>query len=48
LAIAEKVYGMGMCPMLWDPGSHFNRHSLQFDDADLLKGFQKIEGMKRD
>ena len=48
LSIAEKVYGMGMCPMLWDPGSHFNRHSLQFDDSDLLKGFQKIPGMKRD
>jgi hypothetical protein len=39
---------MGMCPMLWDPGSHFNRHNLQFDDADLLKGFQKIQDMKRD
>jgi endoglucanase len=48
LSIAEKVYKMGMCPMLWDPGSHFNRHNLQFDDPDLLKGFQKIPGMKRD
>ena len=48
LAVAEKVYGMGMCPMLWDPGSHFNRHSLQFDDPELLKGYQKILGTKRD
>jgi len=47
LAVAEKVYGMGMCPMLWDPGTHFNRRTLQFDDQDLLKGFQKILGMKR-
>lgn len=48
LAVAEKAYGMGICPMLWDPGSHFNRHTLQFDDPELLKGFQKIMGMKRD
>jgi len=48
LAVAQKVYTMGMCPMLWDPGSHFNRHNLQFDDQELLKGFQKIMGMPRD
>lgn len=47
LAVAEKAYGMGMCPMLWDPGSHFNRHTLQFDDPALFKGFQKIMGMSR-
>lgn len=48
LAVAGKVYGMGMCPMLWDPGSHFNRHTLQFDDPELLKGFQTIMGMPRE
>ena len=48
LAVAQKVYTMGMCPMLWDPGSHFNRRSLDFDDPDLVKGFQKIAAMKRD
>ncbi len=48
LAVAGKAYGMGMCPMLWDPGSHFNRRMLQFDDPELLKGFRKIMGMKRD
>ncbi|HUO58993.1 MAG TPA: glycoside hydrolase family 5 protein [bacterium] len=47
LSVAEKVYGMGMCPMLWDPGTHFDRRSLEFNDPDLLKGFQKIESGKR-
>ena len=46
LSVAEKVYRMGMCPMLWDPGSHFDRKTLQFDDPELLKGFQKIAGGK--
>ena len=44
LGIAQKVYQLGMCPMLWDPGSHFNRRTLQFNDPELLKGFQKIMG----
>ncbi len=48
LGIAQKVYQLGMCPMLWDPGTHFNRRTLQFNDPELLKGFQKIMGMKRD
>jgi endoglucanase len=48
LAVTQKVYGMGMCPMLWDPGSHFNRRTLAFDDPDLLKGFQNIIALKRD
>ena len=48
-AIAEKDYKMGMCPMLWDPGTHFNRRTLAFNDPDLLKGFQKIfNTVKRD
>lgn len=46
LSVARKVYSLGMCPMLWDPGSHFNRKGLQFNDPDLLKGFQKIMGGK--
>ena len=41
-AVAGKAYGMGICPMLWDPGTHFNRKTLQFNDPELLKGFQKI------
>ena len=49
LAVAAKVYGMGMCPMLWDAGAHFNRRTLQFNDPDLLEGFQKImSGVKID
>jgi endoglucanase len=48
LAVAQKAYQMGMCPMLWDPGSHFNRRTLAFDDPDLLKGFQKLLTLKRD
>ncbi len=42
LAVAGKVYGMGMCPMFWDPGAHFNRRTLVFNDPDLLDGFQRI------
>ena len=42
LAVAEKSHDLGICPMLWDPGSHFNRKNLQFNDPDLLKGFQKL------
>lgn len=48
LSVAEKVYGMGMCPMLWDPGSHFDRRDLKFNDPELLKGFQKIAAGKRE
>ena len=49
MSVANKVYRMGMCPMLWDPGSHFNRKTLQFNDPELLKGFQKImTGVKPD
>ena len=48
LSVAEKVYRMGMCPMLWDPGSHFDRRKLEFNDPELVKGFQRILGMKRD
>ncbi len=44
LSVAEKAYQMGMCPMLWDPGSHFDRKTLQFNDSKLLEGFQKIGG----
>jgi endoglucanase len=47
-AVAGKAYGMGMCPMLWDPGTHFNRRSLQFNDPELVKGFQKIMAGKRE
>ena len=47
LSVAEKVYGMGMCPMLWDPGTHFDRRSLEFNDQELLRGFQKIEWAKK-
>ncbi len=46
LAVAGRFYAAGMCPMLWDPGSHFNRKTLVFDDAELLKGFQKIMAKK--
>jgi endoglucanase len=47
LSVAEKAYSMGMCPMLWDPGSHFDRRDVKFRDQELLKGFQKIEAGKR-
>ncbi|HVZ80412.1 MAG TPA: glycoside hydrolase family 5 protein [bacterium] len=48
LAVAQKAYSMGMCPMLWDMGSHFDRRTLRFRDAELLKGFRKIEAGKRE
>ncbi len=44
LSVAQKVYGLGICPMLWDNGEHFNRRTLNFDDPQLLTGFQKIMG----
>jgi hypothetical protein len=42
LSVAQRVYQLGMCPMLWDPGSHFNRKTLNFNDPELLDGFHKI------
>jgi endoglucanase len=48
LSVTEKVYSMGMCPMLWDPGTHFDRRTLEFKDPELLEGLQKIMGMNRD
>src|SRR5690348_5082205 len=48
LTVAQKIYQIGMCPMLCDPGTHFNRRKLQFNDPELPKGFRKILGMKRD
>jgi hypothetical protein len=42
LSVTQRVYQLGMCPMLWDPGSHFNRKTLIFNDPELLDGFQKI------
>lgn len=41
-AVTQRIYQLGMCPMLWDPGSHFNRKTLVFNDPELLEGFQKI------
>ena len=49
LSVTEKVYNLGMCPMLWDPGTHFNRRTLEFNDLELLKEFRKImKGVKSD
>jgi len=48
-SVAGKVYSMGMCPMLWDPGTHFDRRQLKFFDPVLIKGFQEMmSGMKRE
>jgi endoglucanase len=47
-AVAAKAFGMGMCPMLWDPGTHFDRHNLEFKDPESLKGFQSLLGTKRE
>jgi endoglucanase len=48
LSVAEKAYGMGMCPMLWDAGPHFNRRTLAWNDRELGEGFQRIAREKRD
>lgn len=48
-AVGGKSYVMGICPMLWDPGTHFDRRSLKFFDPKLLSGYQEMmERMKRD
>jgi endoglucanase len=44
LTVAEKVYKMGMCPMLWDAGGYLDRRKLQFFEPKILDGFQKIVG----
>lgn len=46
LTVAEKVYKMGMCPMLWDAGSYLDRRTLAFKDPETLAGFQKILGVQ--
>ncbi len=49
LSVAQRTYQLGICPMLWDPGSHFNRKTLVFNDTELLDGFQSIKkGTKPD
>ncbi len=49
LSVARLSHGMGMCPMLWDAGQHFDRRALKFKDPELLEGFQKINsGVKVD
>jgi hypothetical protein len=49
LSVAQKAYAMGMCPMLWDAGQHFDRRALKFRDPELLEGFRKIaSGVKID
>ncbi len=47
LTVAEKAYKMGICPMLWDPATHFDRRNLKFFDAELAAGFKKIGQMPR-
>ena len=44
LSVASKCYRMGMCPMLWDAGAYFNRRTLEFNDPELMKGYQMIRG----
>jgi endoglucanase len=47
LTVSEKAYQMGMCPMLWDPGSHFDRRALKFSDPALPEGYRKILATSR-
>jgi endoglucanase len=47
LTVAGTAYRLGMCPMLWDAGGHFNRRTLEFDDPELAKGYRKLSGEKR-
>ena len=44
LTVAEKVYKMGLCPMLWDAGGYLDRRKLRFFDPQILEGFQKLGG----
>ena len=48
LKTAETSYRMGMCPMLWDAGGHFNRKTLRLEDPALGEGFRRILAMERD
>lgn len=42
LSVTEKILSLGMCPMLWDAGPHFNRRTLEFNDPELPKGLRRI------
>ncbi len=49
LSVAETAYKMGMCPMLWDATQgELDRNALKFRDGELLKGYQRILGVKRE
>lgn len=41
-SVTDRIFRLGMCPMLWDPGSHFNRKTLVFNDLELLANLQKV------
>jgi endoglucanase len=43
LAVTDKIYRSGMCPMLWDPNTHFDRRRGEFNDPELLEGLQAIQ-----
>jgi endoglucanase len=47
LEVANLSYKLGMCPMLWDIGVHYDRNKMAFNDPELPKGFQKILQSKR-
>ncbi len=42
LAVAERSFRLGMCPMLWDAGGHFNRRTLEWSDPALAAGLRGI------
>jgi endoglucanase len=44
LTVAEKSRALGICPMLWDPGSHLDRRNLRFFDSELGEAYKKLAG----
>jgi endoglucanase len=48
LTVAERVYELGMCPMLWDiQGGQFDQKKLRFDDPKLAEGFLQLGAKAR-
>lgn len=47
LTVADTAYHMGMLPMLWDAGEHYNRYNCSFNDSSLASGLEEIADSPR-
>lgn len=46
-SVCKIAYQMGMVPMLWDPGTHYNRYQASFNDRDLMNTLKEITTFER-